>query len=91
MGYYFRNVDEKEHYIKLSSRPRNKPQFSKYKGVSKNNDPKKPYRAALTFQGRRWYIGAFVDEIEAAKAWNKTALAVIGEHALINTFDDVEE
>lgn len=91
MGYYTKNVDEKEHYIKLASRPNTKKKFSKYRGVTKNNNPKKPYRAALSYQGRRWFIGAFENEIDAAKAWNKLALIVIGDHALINKFDDVEE
>jgi len=91
MSYYTKNVDEKEYYIKLASRPNSKKKFSKYKGVTSNNNPKKPYRASLAYQGRRWFIGAFENEIDAAKAWNKLALHVIGNHVLINVFDDTEE
>jgi hypothetical protein len=90
MGYYYKNVDEKEHYIKLASRPSARKKFSKYRGVTKNNNPKKPYRASLNYQGRRWFIGVFENEIDAAKAWNKLALVIIGDHALINKFDDVK-
>lgn len=91
VGYYFKNVDEKELYVKLASRVNARKKFSKYKGVGKNDNPKKPYRAAFSYQGKRIFVGVFETEIEAAKAWNRVALSVIGEHALLNTFDDVKE
>jgi len=90
VGYYTK-ADQKELYIKLASRKNARKEFSKYKGVSKNGDPKKPYRASLSYQGRRIYIGAYDNEIEAAKAWNRVALVVIGAHALVNKFDDAEQ
>jgi hypothetical protein len=50
--------------------------------VSKGN--KGMYRAMLTYKGRRYYLGNHEREEDAARAYNKAALAIIGEHALIN-------
>jgi hypothetical protein len=42
------------------------------------------YRAVLTYKGRRYYLGNYKDELDAARAYNKAALAIIGDYALIN-------
>jgi hypothetical protein len=86
MGYYIkRKLSEKEYYLSLANRPLRPDSFSKYRGVVKNSG-KLPYRAQLSYQGKRFYLGTFETELQAALAYNKAALAIIGPHALINTF-----
>lgn len=86
-----KSEDQIEYYLKLSRRPVAGKKFSKYKGITSNPNLNKPYRASLTFMGRRLFIGTFATEIEAAMAWNEVALRVIGERALLNVFDDTNE
>lgn len=62
---------------------------SRYKGVSKITDGrKKCWRATVTYEKRQIKLGAFYDEIDAAKAYNEAALEYFGEFAYINEFDD---
>ena len=56
---------------------------SKYKGVSWAKWPEK-WQASIRKHGKQKSLGAFVDEIEAAKAYDKAALELFGEFALIN-------
>jgi hypothetical protein len=46
------------------------------------------YRAVLTFKGKRYYLGNYENELDAARAYNKAALAIIGDYALINELPD---
>ncbi len=87
--YYFNHACEKEYYQKLAGRPFPKSKFSKYRGVQKNRNPKKPYRASFKYAGRSYYIGSYVTELEAAQAYNEAALRIIGDHALINDLDEI--
>lgn len=88
MGYYLnKKKTEAEIYQKLASRPPKKNKTSKYRGVGKNNHPVKLFRATLNYQGKKYYFGAFETEIEAAKVYNKYALRIIGEHAILNEID----
>jgi len=86
-GYYLFKGSEEEYYRKLVTRPARSDAFSKYRGVAKNSGTK-PYRAQFSFKGRRYYLGAFDDEISAAKAYNKAAACVIGPHAILNEIPD---
>lgn len=83
-------MSDKDYYLSMANRPRPKNKFSKYRGVGKNGNPEKPYRAYFRYKGMNYYIGAFADEIEAAKAYNKAALKIIGEHALLNNIPGEE-
>jgi hypothetical protein len=85
-GYYSRTKEEEiDVYLANARRPIKIPnKFSKFRGVHKSGNDKKPYRAAICFKGRRYVIGIFADEIEAAKAYNKFALHLIGSRALLN-------
>lgn len=85
-GYYSKRKTDIEVYLANASRPTKPDKFSKYRGVHKSNNPKKPYRAGICFKGKRYVIGLFEDEIEAAKAYNKFALHLIGPKALVNEF-----
>jgi len=88
MGYYLnKRKTEAEIYQKLAKRPPNKNKTSKYRGVGKNSNPNKPFRATLNYQGKKYYFGAFETEIEAAIAYNEAAVKIIGAHAVLNTFD----
>jgi hypothetical protein len=56
---------------------------SKYKGVSYYKKHKK-FKVGITVDGISIYLGYFVNEIEAALAYNKAALKYFGEFALLN-------
>lgn len=56
---------------------------SKFKGVHWRKDRKK-WRVYIGFEGNRRYLGMFMDEIEAAEAYNKAALEHFGEFACLN-------
>lgn len=60
----------------------------KFKGVHKTRDGK--YAAQTTFKGKCVYLGRFLTEIEAAKAYNKYALEAFGEFACINKIPNNE-
>lgn len=84
MGYLIsQTMTDEQCYLAMARRPKRKGAFSQYRGVVKSTS-KLPYRVQLTHQGRRFYIGVYETEIEAAKAYNKAALAVIGPHAILN-------
>ena len=43
--------------------------------------------ARIIYQGKRYYLGFYRDQIGAAKAYNEKALELFGETAQLNTFD----
>ena len=86
VSYLTRKMTDKEFYLSQASRPRPATAYSQYRGVSRGN--KDMYRAMLTYKGKRYYLGNHVNEIDAARAYNKAALAIIGDHALINELPD---
>lgn len=63
---------------------------SQFKGVSLHTSTNL-WIASVTKQGKRYHLGLFTDEIEAAKAYNKKAIELFGEFANLNVIpDDVE-
>jgi hypothetical protein len=88
VSYLTRKMSDKDFYLSQASRPRPGNAFSQYRGVSKGN--KGMYRAVLTFKGKRYYLGTYEHEIDAAHAYNKAALAIIGDYALINELPEEE-
>jgi hypothetical protein len=69
--------------VKKKATYSNKPTSSIYKGVSykkKNNK----WQAYITKDQKRIYIGYFVNEKDAALAYNKKAMELFGEYANLN-------
>lgn len=83
-----RLMNDKDFYLSQANRPLPPNKFSKYRGVQKNTNPKKPYRAAFRYKGKQYLLGAFENELDAARAYNKAALAIIGDYALLNALPD---
>lgn len=52
-----------------------------YKGVQKHG---KGYRAHIKFNGKQIRLGSYPTVEKAARAYNQAALALFGEHAVIN-------
>ncbi len=90
-SYLFSNRPDREVYLSLANRPRKRDATSQYRGVSKNTNPNKPFRAALKHKGRNYYLGSYETELEAAKAYNKAALRIVGEYAVINDLSDATD
>lgn len=86
MAYFKTHLTEKEYYLSLAKRKQNPGRISKYRGVTKGSK-NLPFRSQLSYKGKRYYLGAFETEVEAAKAYNRAALAIIGPHAVINDIE----
>ena len=56
---------------------------SKYKGVDWYKRSKK-WRAKIMLNYKGYFLGCFIDEIEAAKAYDRKALELFGEFAYLN-------
>lgn len=71
-----------EVWLALTARPHSLRGASPYRGVQKaNSNPALPWRAALRFDGRTYNGGSYATQEEAALAWNRLALHVIGPDA----------
>jgi len=66
---------------------RHKNGYSKYKGVSFDKRRNK-WTAGLQKNGNRIGLGNYMNEIDAAKAYNQGAIKYFGEHAFLNTFEE---
>jgi len=56
---------------------------SKYKGVSWDKKSNK-WKASLTTDNKSRHLGFFVDEVEAAKAYDSAAIEIFKEYSCIN-------
>lgn len=78
-----RHLSPEERWLRLTGRPQSIRGTSKYRGVSicKKDHPK-PWQATLSFKGKKYRAGIFATEEEAALAWNKMALRIVGPTAI---------
>lgn len=60
---------------------------SKYRGVSWHKSAKK-WRAQIQINGKKIPIGIFIDEIDAALAYNKKAIEYFGEFPRLNIIEE---
>jgi len=67
-----------------NQRKRAKKTSSRFKGVTWQKASGK-WQASVQYHGKRFYVGWFESEQDAARAYNKKAIEVFGEYARINT------
>lgn len=82
--YFQKHASDDAFYRSMMNRPLPKNKTSRFRGVQVNRNPKKPFRVAFSFNRRRYYIGAYADEIEAARAYNEAVMKIIGDKAILN-------
>ena len=75
-----------QHENLLNSRPRGK--SSRFKGVCWNRFRRR-WVAHICFNGRNLFLGAFTDESEAARAYDRKAYALFGEYAYLNFPEEI--
>jgi hypothetical protein len=68
-----------------NSRPRRGK--SKYKGVRYEKRTKR-WVAEITHRGRKYHLGSFKNEVEAAKAYDRKARQLFGPYARLNFPED---
>ena len=83
---YHKVKDPTTYYLNLSNRPRSFRFASRFKGVSIHPDGVS-WRVQVYKRGKKHYIGTFTDEIEAALAYYKASLMLIGSHAVLNSIE----
>lgn len=88
-------LDNRRTNLRLATRSQNacnaapyKGGKSKFKGVSwhKSN---KGWQACITKNSKRYYLGCYPTEIEAAQAYDSAAIELHGEFARLNTYESV--
>lgn len=83
-------LDNQKHNLRIANKSQNamnnrplENMTSKYKGVSWFKERNK-WRCTITPSGKSVHIGYFIDEVEAAKAYNEKAKELFGEFANLN-------
>lgn len=71
----------------VQNRPKRKNASSRFIGVCYNKRSKK-WTANISYKGRKRWLGAFDNEIDAARAYNEAALKYYGEFARINLINE---
>lgn len=77
------NLRQSSPCLNGSNRRKTKNCSSNYKGVCWSKKAKK-WQAQIRISYKRTYLGYFVNEIDAAIAYDKAALEAFGNHALLN-------
>ena len=74
-----KRMSKAERWLSLTGRSHSVRGASRFRGVTRNTqDPSRPWRASLVFDGRTFFLGSHATEEEAALAWNQAALRHIG-------------
>jgi hypothetical protein len=76
-----RSADEK--YLAFARRPKRAGSSSRYRGVSFRQQTQR-WIAQVYWRGRRYFLGSYDREEEAAAAYNRHAPRIIGELAVLN-------
>jgi hypothetical protein len=76
-------ASQEQAYLAYASRPRRSGASSMFRGVSYRRRTGQ-WTAQLYWRGRRYFLGAYQNELEAAEVYNKHALQIIGPFALVN-------
>ena len=87
------NRRENLRYATQSQQNANKEKFhgrSRFKGVHRRWDGRK-WVAQIKVHNRRLSLGCFVDEEDAARAYNRAAREYFGEYACLNDVSEPEE
>jgi hypothetical protein len=74
---------QEQRYLAYAQRPRRADASSRYRGVSLRQQTGL-WVAQVYWRGRRYFLGSFHSEEEAAIAYNKHASILIGRMALLN-------
>lgn len=75
------------HSQNTANRKRKSGEFSSlYKGVTFDKNRNR-WRASIAFNGKRRRIGDFMNELEAAQAYNEAAIKTHGEFAKLNNIE----
>ncbi|HBH74427.1 MAG TPA: hypothetical protein DDY43_13605 [Synechococcales bacterium UBA10510] len=74
---------QEQRYLAYAQRPRRADASSRYRGVSRRQQTGL-WVAQVYWRGRRYFLGSFRSEEEAAQAYNKHASILIGKMALLN-------
>ena len=77
------DASQEQAYLAYANRPRRPGASSMFRGVSYRKRTGQ-WIAQLYWRGRRYFLGAYEDELEAAEAYNKHALQIIGPFAVVN-------
>jgi len=72
-----------QRYLAYAQRPQRADASSRYRGVSLRQQTGL-WVAQVYWRGRRYFLGSFHSEEEAARAYNKHASILIGKMALLN-------
>ena len=77
------DASQEQAYLAYANRPRRPGASSMFRGVSYRKRTGQ-WIAQLYWRGRRYFLGAYQDEREAAEVYNKHALQIIGPFAVVN-------
>lgn len=83
----FENISDfdKIRIINIIKNPKKRDGISKYRGVCREHEKWKAY---ITKDKKYYNLGLFKNEIEAALAYNKKAIELLGDKAKLNTIDE---
>lgn len=72
-----------EKYLAFARRPKRAGSSSRYRGVSFRQQTQR-WIAQVYWRGRRYFLGSYDREEDAAAAYNRHAARIIGELAVLN-------
>ena len=82
-------LNNKKNNLRIATKSQNSMNRPKYNGTSKYkgvcwDKRKNKYISEIMLNNKTYYLGEFMNEIDAAKAYNKKAIELHGEYAYLN-------